>query len=42
MKIYAAKMGSENMGFETTSGKSSDIVIHNNESFRPQKLNMKN
>ena len=29
------------MGFETTSTISSNIVLHDNESFRPQKLNIK-
>ena len=29
------------MGFETTSAKSKDIVLHDNEISRPQKLNLK-
>ena len=29
------------MGFETASAKSRDIVLHDNEIFRPQKLNIK-
>ena len=33
----AAKMRGECTGFETPSAKSSDIVLHDNESFRPQK-----
>ena len=37
----AAKTHGEIMGFEPTSAKSSDIVLHDNESFRPQKLNIK-
>ena len=40
-KKKAAKTRSEIMGFEPTSAKSSDIVLHDNESFRPQKLNIK-
>ena len=31
----------ENMGFKTTFAKISDIVLHDNEIFRPQKLNIK-
>ena len=34
-----AKTHSENMGFKTTFTKSNDIVLHDNERFRPQKLN---
>ena len=30
----------EIMGFKTTSAKSKDIVLHDNEIFRPQKLNI--
>ena len=36
-----AKTLDENMGFKTTFAKSSYIVLHDNESFRPQKLNIK-
>ena len=36
------KTRGENMGFETTSAKSRNIVVHDNESYRPQKLNVKN
>ena len=36
-----AKTRCENMGFKKTFAKSSDIVLHDNESFRPQKLNIK-
>ena len=35
------KTRGENMGFKTTFAKSSYIVLHDNESFRPQKLNIK-
>ena len=31
-----AKTHDINIGFETTSAKSSDIALHDNESFRPQ------
>ena len=39
-----AKTQGKIMGFETTSVKSSDIVLHVDESFRPQvqNLNLKN
>ena len=29
------------MGFETASAKSSNIVLHDNESFRPEQLNIR-
>ena len=37
----AARTRGENIGVKTTSAKSSEIVLHNNESFRPQKQNTK-
>ena len=40
-KKNVTKMRCENMGFETTSAKISKIVLHDNESSRPQKLNTK-
>ena len=35
-----AKIRGEIMDFETTSVQSSDNVLHENESFRPQELNI--
>jgi len=40
-KKIVAKTCGEIMGFEITSAKSKDIVFHDNEIFRPQKLNIK-
>ena len=34
-------MRGEIMGFKTTSAKSKDIVLHDNEISRPQKVNIK-
>ena len=44
--LWVIEKGSTNfrqkiMGFETTSAKSSDIVLHDNESSRLKKLNIK-
>ena len=36
----AAKTHGENMGFETTDAKIGNFVLHDNENFRPQKLNI--
>ena len=40
-KRVRQKNRDEIMGFETTSAKSKDIVLHDKEIFRPQKLNIK-
>ena len=34
---HSAKTTSENIGYETTSAKSSDIILHYNESFKDPK-----